>query len=218
MFTFYSLFSLFVSHGQCPLSVFLFVPPSPVFLCPSILRQNLPSVPISPLSGLSIFFSPRWPCRHPLPSVSLALLYPRASKPLSSPSCFTLIFLPRLWLFISLSSLSVSVWCLTLSVCPLLVLCHRTDAWLGSQQLSRHVPRPSVAYTAGPRGWGGSWEWRVYSGLVMNIHVVLDVPPKQKMAPHKRLHPFSKKKKKEREARGKKRGSDGVDGWRKWRG
>lgn len=162
----------------------------PVTLHPQtepLINTNFPLVCSS-----VFFFLPKWPCHHLLPSVSLALLYPSAFKPLSSPSCFTLIFLPWLWFFLSLSSLSVSVWCLKLPVCPLLVLCHRTDAWLGLQQLPRHVPLPSVAYIAGPGG--GLREWRVHSGLVMNIHVVSDVPPKQKMAPHKRVHPFSKKK------------------------
>lgn len=73
------------------------------------------------------------------------------------------------------------------SVSRFLVLSRCTDARLGSQQLSHHVPLPSVAFNCRAEwGWGAVvvvLGWRVQNGLSMNIHVLLDVLPNTKVAP-----------------------------------
>lgn len=158
-----------------------------VSLCP----QTVP--PISAHfypSGLSPSFSPRWPCHRPAPSVCLALLYPDASN-----HCpfHTILYIKASSLSLSLPSLSDSnrVFCMRAlpSVSRFLVLFRCTDARLGSQQLSHHVPLPSVAFNCRAEwGWGAVvvvvvLGWRVQNGLSMNIHVLLDVLPNTKVAP-----------------------------------
>lgn len=166
------------SH-QCPF-------PS-VWLVPFLFTQmTLPPPRSFCLSGSPL---PRCPptTAHPV----LSLLY--ISVSLFSPSVSS-----------SLSSLSVSnsVSCLlSPSVSLFLVCSHCTDAWLGLQQLSRHVPLPSVAYdcTAELGGGGGGGggcglgvEGTEWIGHEYSCSLVCTT--KQKMAPQWRLHPSQKKK------------------------
>lgn len=134
-------------------------------------------------------FLPRWPLHPPLPSARLAPSHPHL-KPLPAANNSHSLCTSFLFPFSDSHPLCLSpsgiFWC---SLHPsLLLLSHRTDAWLGSQQLSRHVPPPSVASTAGPGG-----AVRRVEGAKCSSHEYLcslGCRTKQKMAPQNILHPY----------------------------
>lgn len=199
--------SLSLSHSL-PSSFNLSPTPSPdrlshqspfpsVWLVPFLFTQMTPPPPRSCcLSGSPL---PRCPptTAHCVPSFLYQCTYLSLSFPPLSRHLWPLYLFP-------------SVSCvLYLSVSLLLVLSHCTDAWLGLQQLSRHVPLPSVAFDCrAEKGSGGGGlgvegaEW-----LRHEYSCSLVCTTKQKMAPQRRLHPSPKK-------RG---GAGGEDGRRKGR-
>ncbi len=176
----------------------------------SIPRQTLPSVPISLRLARPLPFHPDDPATAPfLLSVWLNFTQmplnlcpvrttrsPHTVYPSPSP--------PSPHLSISVLFIYFCVSCLlSPSVFLFLIFSHCTDAWLGLQQLSRHVPLPSVAVDCRAElgGGGGGLGMEGAQWISHEYSCPLVCTTKQKMAPWRRLHPSKKGEESSREKR-----------------
>lgn len=132
-------------------------PDRPSHQCP------FPSVWLVPLPFTQMTLPPpRSFCLSGFPFAQM----PPTKKPLPTPRRPLYLFVLYICLTLSPLRLDISVFLKksvsnsvscsgSASLSLILVLSHCTDAWLGSQQLSRHVPLPSVAFNCRASEGGG---------------------------------------------------------------
>lgn len=155
---------------------------------------------LSPILLHSVFFSITADSpsgHHPFPSFWLVpFLFVQMTPSLPCSFCLSGFTSPRCPQPLSISccphstSIDISLFLPFPCLSPIPMLSHCTDVWLAFQQLSHHVPPPSVASNCGKEFRGGLlvmmvvvWWWRVQ--LVMNIYA----PYFQEMVPQGMPHP-----------------------------